>query len=167
MLKAVQSGRITTVTRDGKTLIDPLVADIQWAANTRERTVPAPEAPVVPPSEVEPSNALAPYDRSMAAAKRETHEANLAAMREAKEAGALVERERVARAATDAAAVARTALERLPGLALELAAMTDAAVVRARLTAAVHDVLTDLCDGLRGLAGAPGGGGAGVDDGRA
>jgi hypothetical protein len=88
-------------------------------------------------------------------------------MREAKEAGALLERGPVERGATDAAATARAAFERIPGLALELAAMTDAAQVRARLTAAVQEVLTDLADNLRALAGSGAAGGAVGDDGRA
>ena len=35
--KAVAEGRITPIERDGKRLIDPEVADIQWARNTRAR----------------------------------------------------------------------------------------------------------------------------------
>ncbi len=35
--KAIAKKRITAFERDGKKLIDPVVADIQWAANTRAR----------------------------------------------------------------------------------------------------------------------------------
>jgi hypothetical protein len=35
--KAIAEERITTIERDGKPRIDPAVADIQWAANTRPR----------------------------------------------------------------------------------------------------------------------------------
>ena len=42
--KAVAEGRISTIERDGKQLIDPAVADIQWAANTRARADSASKA---------------------------------------------------------------------------------------------------------------------------
>lgn len=35
--KAILAGRITPIERDGRRLIDPRVADIQWAENTRAR----------------------------------------------------------------------------------------------------------------------------------
>jgi hypothetical protein len=110
-----------------------------------------------------PSEALPPsgyiYDIGSARAKRETHEANLAEMREAKEAGNLVERERVSKAATDAAALLRQGLERIPGLSQELAAMTGPEPIRERLTVVIEQVLIDLVDNLRRLAnpGAPDG----------
>lgn len=44
--KAIAAQRITTVERDGKKLIDPAVADIQWKQNTRVRVRPnAPPPP--------------------------------------------------------------------------------------------------------------------------
>lgn len=168
--RAILSGRITAIERDGKLLLDPEVADIQWEKNTEAKFAPPRRPAVAPPAAALPAadDPAAPvtalYDRAAAAAKRETHEANLAAMREAKEAGALVDRERVQKAATDAGALLRTALERLPGLAVELAPMTDPAAIQARLSAAVADALADLADNLRRMAGSAAGEG---DDGSA
>jgi hypothetical protein len=59
VLKAIRTGRITTVERDGQTLIDPEVADIQWANNTRARgdsarkpgAVPGVDKPGQPPAD--------------------------------------------------------------------------------------------------------------------
>jgi hypothetical protein len=96
---------------------------------------------------------LSIYDVQAARAKREYHEANLAAMREAKEAGALVDRDRVVKLATDAGAAARASLERLPGLSLELAALSDPLAIQAMLAAKINEALADLIDNLRRMAG--------------
>lgn len=162
---AIGSGRITTVVKDGRELIDPEVADIQWERNTQtqkrngrtgqattaqtDMITPAPrqEQSTEPPTEQ-----TARYDVQEARAKRETHEANLAMMREQKEAGQLLERERVIKAAVDAGAQLRASLERLPTLSLELAAMQDPAQINLRLSQAVADALHDAADKLMTLA---------------
>lgn len=152
--RAIEAGRITIVVRDGKEMIDPEVADIQWERNTEAKYRPVSTSPAVVVEVATPGPNMEPaplYDRALAAAKREYHEAHLAQMREEERAGALVERAQVVRAATNAGAQLRTTLERLPGLSLELAAMTDPMLIRARLTAAVNEALTDLADNLRGL----------------
>ena len=163
VLRAIDSGRITTVEQNGQIMIDPEVADIQWAKNTQEKFVTSgptkdgaaistvPTAAVQVPREIDLPGG---YDRALATAKRETHEANLAQMREAKEAGALLERSRVIKAATDSGALVRTVLERLPNLADELFALGSAAAIRARLHGVVSEVLVDLADNLRLMAGA-------------
>jgi hypothetical protein len=99
------------------------------------------------------------YDIGAARAKRETHEANIAEMRELRESGNLVERAAVAKASVDAGAVLRQALERLPGLSQELAAMTGPEPIRERLSVVIAEILADLSDNLRRLAdpGAPDG----------
>jgi hypothetical protein len=161
---AISTGRITVVQKDGKELIDPDVADIQWARNTQthkrngrtgqaanhqtDLLPPAPDAEA-PETRAEPASR---YDVQEARAKRETHEANLAMMREQKEAGQLLERERVIKAAVDAGAQLRASLERLPTLSLELAAMTDPAQINLRLSQAVHDALHDAAEKLTLLA---------------
>lgn len=162
---AIGSGRITTVVKDGRELIDPEVADIQWERNTQtqkrngrtgqsastqtDMITPTPrvDSPTEPPTEP-----TARYDVQEARAKRETHEANLAMMREQKEAGQLLERERVIKAAVDAGAQLRASLERLPTLSLELAAMQDPAQINLRLSQAVADALHDAADKLMTLA---------------
>jgi len=187
--RAIDAGRITTVDQDGRRMIDPEVADIQWAKNTRAQFrplssykadpaqgdaslapahVPSAAAHPVPPEAIgyrgsAPAPAvssgeslpavLSIYDVQAARAKREYHEANLAAMREAKEAGALVDRDRVVKLATDAGAAARASLERLPGLSLELAALSDPLAIQALLAAKINEALADLIDNLRRMAG--------------
>lgn len=143
--KAVSSGRISVIPSAGKTLIDPRVADLQWQTRQTLRQGPI----VTPPMGDEPSGG---YDGPAARAKREFHEANLAAMREAKEAGRLVDRDRVVKLATDAGATCRAALERLPGLSLELAAMSDADAIRVVLVAKVEEILGDLVHDLSAMA---------------
>lgn len=161
---AISTGRITTVIKDGKELIDPEVADIQWERNTRTQKrngragQPANQPDMMTKAEAveEPSesrtDSTARYDVQEARAKRETHEANLAMMREQKEAGQLLERERVIKAAVDAGAQLRASLERLPTLSLELAAMQDPAQINLRLSQAVADALHDAADKLMTLA---------------
>lgn len=161
--KAVDTGRITIVERDGKPMLDPEVADIQWEKNTNanmRRTghaIPDFSQDSLAPGEGEaaavPAYVASLYDAQAARAKREYHEANLAAMREAKEAGSLVERAAVIKLATDAGATLRSSLERLPGLALELAAVTDANVIQAMLHTKIAEILSDAVDNLRRLAG--------------
>lgn len=155
---AIKSGRITTVEKDGRVWIDPEVADIQWAKNTQEKYSPkarkaGESASVVPVVDDPAAGPIPGYDRSLAAAKRETHEANLAQMRELREAGSLLERQKVEKGAADAGALVRQALERVPGLALELAAMSDAVAIRNLLSEKISEVLADLSDSLRRLAG--------------
>jgi phage terminase Nu1 subunit (DNA packaging protein) len=88
-----------------------------------------------------------------ARARREHHEANLAAMREQEKAGNLVEADRVKKAAVDAGALLRGALEQLPGkLGARLAAETDAAACRDLLRVEIDAALADLADGLAALA---------------
>lgn len=142
--KAVSSGRISGIPSAGKTLLDPKVADLQW--QTRQ---PPRQGAIVTPLGEESSGG---YDAQAARAKREYHEANLAAMREAKEAGRLVDRDRIVKLATDAGATCRAALERLPGLSPELAAVTDANVIRVILAAKVQEILGDLVHDLAKMA---------------
>lgn len=155
VLKAIRTGRITTVERDGQTWIDPDVADIQWAKNSRARLrhLPAdPGSPVLHVPQSAPEAQL--YDIQAARAKREHHEANLADLREQKAAGVLLERTRVEKGAADAAAQLRSALEQLPGkLGMQLAAESDPPAVRALLTSAVGEILENLADNLRRAAG--------------
>jgi phage terminase Nu1 subunit (DNA packaging protein) len=85
------------------------------------------------------------YDIAEARAKREHHEANIAAMKELQLAGALVEKDRVERSLTAIAAEVRSSFERLPDkLADVLAAETDAHQVHSLLVAEIDQVLEDL-----------------------
>ena len=156
VLKAIRTKRITTVERDGETLIDPEVADIQWAKNSRARLPhrPPEQAPTTATAPLSPPEAQL-YDIQAARAKREHHEANLADLRERKAAGSLLERSKVEKAILDAAARLRSSLEQIPSkLAPQLAAETDQTAVRALLGGALAESLANLADGLRELAGA-------------
>lgn len=146
--RAVQDGRISILMEEGKQLIDPVVADIQWANNTRSRAPAGDSQPPAPPQNLAAAVSAA-YDGAASRAKRDFHEANLAAMREAKEAGALVDRAGVVQAGTDAGAAARAALERIPGLALQLAALSDPLAIERLLRIKVNESLSDLIDNLR------------------
>jgi hypothetical protein len=89
--KAIEADRITTIERDGKRLIDPAVADIQWAKNTRAR---ADSAPPPPPSEpavgVLPPSPAEEGEYSVNRARRERYEADLAQMKLLEQQGDLV-----------------------------------------------------------------------------
>ena len=92
------------------------------------------------------------YDRQSARAKRETHEANLAEMKERQALGELVEASRVTRAVTTWAAMARAAFEKMPDkLAERVAAEVDAQQCHALMTAEIDMVLADLAAGARSL----------------
>lgn len=150
--QAVVSGRISLI--DGK--IDPEVADIQWAKNTRtpkasfarpktpriEQTVSLDQEPGSLPDSAIPQTV---YDLQLARAKREHHEANIAEMRERQKAGELVELQQVHLAYTTLAAQLRAALERIPDkLAPRLAAEGDEHTVHALLLAELDAALMDM-----------------------
>jgi hypothetical protein len=79
---------------------------------------------------------------------RESYEAELSKLRLMKQRGELVEIDRIVKAATDAGAILRASMDRIPGLALGLAAMSDHAQIRARLHASVNDAMTDFTENL-------------------
>lgn len=137
---AVRQGRITLI--GGK--VDPVAADAQWNANTRN--------PKVPPIITSPANSVPDtvipqsfYDLQLARAKREYHEANIAEMRERQRAGELVELRDVQLAYTTLAAQLRAALERIPDkLAPRLAAESSANAVHALLVTELDQCLIDM-----------------------
>jgi phage terminase Nu1 subunit (DNA packaging protein) len=135
---AVKSGRICLI--DGK--IDPEVANIQWLKNTRTPKLAAPSTP-----DPVPDTAITQtlYDLQLARAKRETHEANLAEMKERQRAGELVELAQVHLAYTTLAAQLRAALERIPDkLSSRLAAESDEHTVHTLLLAELDQALLDM-----------------------
>lgn len=147
--QAVKEGRISLI--DGK--IDPEVADIQWAKNTRSPKPPLPDSH--PSTDPLPDSAIPQtvYDLHLARAKRETHEANIAEMKERQKAGELVELQAVEKASADIFAQARNALERIPDkLAERLAAESDPFACRELLTTEIEQTLTDLATALNAMA---------------
>jgi phage terminase Nu1 subunit (DNA packaging protein) len=92
------------------------------------------------------------FDLQRARAKRETHEANLAELRERQALGELVEADRVKRAVSSLAAMVRSAFERIPDkLADRLAAQADAQQCHVLLTTEIDLVLADLSAGASNL----------------
>lgn len=90
------------------------------------------------------------YDLQESRAKREHHEANLAALKERQVLGELVEAARVKRAVTSWAAMARAAFEKIPDKVAErVAAESDAQQCHALLCAEIDMVLADLANGAR------------------
>lgn len=142
--KAVQTGRITLI--NGK--IDPEVADIQWAKNTnasQQRNQFAQSSLVVVPGDdpVDPIAGI--FNLATARAKREHFDAELSEMRARKESGELVAANEITAAITAAAAMIRSALERMPDkLADRLAAETSALTIHALMQTEIDQVLDDM-----------------------
>jgi phage terminase Nu1 subunit (DNA packaging protein) len=131
----VTKGRISQMKAAGMPVSSVQAAKDWKAANVRARFDVAAHEAV----------AAVTYDIAEARAKREHHEANIAAMREAQLAGALVERDRVESVLTAVAAQVRANFERLPDKLAELvAAETDPHRCHALLTAEIDLVLEDL-----------------------
>jgi hypothetical protein len=156
--KAIKSGRITTVDRDGQKMIDPDVADIQWEKNTRKRfqdaAVVVEQQQVGPDDDAQdaPSGAMV-YDMALARAKREHHEANISEMKEREKAGTLIDRARTRKGAIDIASELRLALEQLPSkLSGRLAAESEASVVREVLADEIRGALAEAVARLRRLS---------------
>lgn len=144
--KAVAEGRISLI--DGK--VDPAVADIQWARNTRARAdsgravaaagqgegqAPASvaDAPVAPET-----GAAAPAQQGAyadARARRETADAETAEINLAKLRGQLVARDRAERGAFDAFRALRDAIMAAPQRAApKVIGMTDARDIEGAMT---------------------------------
>jgi hypothetical protein len=150
VLKALKAGRISLI--DGK--IDPVAADAQWRANTRNPKAsfaqPAPFVEIAPrPSSdyqlADSATSLTIYDLQLSRAKREHHEANIAEMRERQKAGDLVELAQVRLTYTTLAAQFRAALERIPDkLAPRLAAELDPNTVHVLIQAELDQALLDM-----------------------
>jgi hypothetical protein len=133
----VTRGRVSQMKAKGMP-VHSIEAAREWRdANVQRRVVIAGERP----TEITAMT----YDIAEARAKREHHEANIAAMREAQLAGALVSRDRVESAVTALAAQARSGFERLPDkLSDVLAAEGDAHRIHGLLIAEIDQVLADL-----------------------
>lgn len=143
IFEAVKAGRIALV--NGK--VDEEVADITLQQTTAQPKAtyngiltPAMSTPL--PDTAIPQTV---YDLQLARAKRETHEANIAEMRERQKAGELVELAQVHLAYTTLAAQLRSALERIPDkLAPRLTAETDEYTVHTLLLAELDQALMDM-----------------------
>lgn len=127
--KAVKAGRISLI--EGK--IDPAVADIQWAHNTRPRAdrkltaAPAAEVPPVAPVIVaNPVSSDEGDDYWVSRAKRERAEAAIAEMKRAELEGKLIRTDVIRQAWARKISAARDALLQIPHrMAPVLAAEAD------------------------------------------
>jgi phage terminase Nu1 subunit (DNA packaging protein) len=142
-ISALKSAGRLALTPDGKIDADQSDRNLAQTASRGRGGIPAMDATDDP--EVR--------QRILAArAKREHHEANLAALRERKESGELVALDRVQKAAIDAGALIRSALEQLPGkLGASLAAESDPTACRALLRVEIDAALADLIAHLAAL----------------
>lgn len=135
--RAIKAGRITLI--DGK--IDPTVADVQWAANSRVRSGSRPsnwrtQSGPTAPADGEPS-----YLASRA--RREASEADLAELRLLEHRRELVRLKDISRALSGHAVRIRDAFLNLPArLSQQLAAESDERAVHALLDAEIRAVLT-------------------------
>lgn len=148
--QAVAAGRVNLI--DGK--IDPAVADIQWATNTRnpkaqfaQKKLSTIDSPTPTTEQPDPVDLPSPsgYDLQLARAKREYHEANIAEMRERQKSGELVELHQVTLAYTALAAQLRAGLERIPDkLSSRLAAESDPHAIHILLTQELDQAIEDM-----------------------
>ncbi len=137
--KAIAEGRITAIERDGRKWIDPEVADIQWAKNTRARA-DSTKAAAAPPAESPAGDDLT-YQSSRA--RREAAEAQLAELSLAKELGKVIERDRsVSMALTAFRSLRDGGMVLGRKLATRLAPMTDAREIQLAIDAAQRELFT-------------------------
>lgn len=154
--KAIEKGRITTILgENGRKLIDPEVADIQWAKNTdplQSQRANAPKGDRGPGvgggsgsgggiGEGGDSGS----DYWAARTLREQSEAAMADMKRRQMEGDLVERRRVEEASMRIGRMLRDAVLGVPTkLAPEVSHLTDSWEIEQRLSAALRQVLDDV-----------------------
>ena len=143
---AIRDSRITLI--EGK--IDPTVADIQWAANTRARvrnagSDPAPIAPASAAGPIVAGDAEPRISYEEARRRRELAEASIAEMKQAELAGDLIRTDAVRAAWVGKITSTRDALLQIPArLAPQLAAESDLVAVTGLLELEIRQVLSDL-----------------------
>ena len=140
--RAVADGRITLI--DGK--IDPVVADIQWEQNTRAL---ARSGTKTPASTEMTTNAIPPTqgveNYGYWKGRRERAEAIRAEQSQELEAGNLVYKDQMQRAAKNAARMMRDQLLSVPSrLAAELASINDATVIEQKVRAELRAALSGM-----------------------
>ena len=155
--KAIRAGRISLI--DGK--IDPAVADIQWAANSRARaparkavdlvavstSSPSPGDAAPPDAAVSPPADGNPNDYWDARSRRETAEAAIAEMKEAEMRGTLIRADSVRTSWANKISTARDALLQIPHrLAPVLAAETEIERVAELIEAELRQALLQLSE---------------------
>lgn len=155
--KLAKQGRLV-LTENGQVLVAESIARIKQTADPAAQHVAERHAlnkgqstQTTAPIEYKPAEhkntGITADDFHIARARRETHEANMAELKEQKIRGELVEALAVKRAITGNAVATRQALERLPDrLSTMLAAETDPAKIHALLTQELDEVCSNIAD---------------------
>lgn len=151
--KLAKQGRLV-LTENGQVLVAESIARIKQTADPAAQHVAERHAlnkGYQPAAAIEYKPAehktITADDFHIARARRETHEANMAELKEQKIRGELVEALAVKRAITGNAVATRQALERLPDrLSTMLAAETDPAKIHALLTQELDEVCSNIAD---------------------
>lgn len=144
--KAVAEGRITLI--DGK--IDPTVADIQWAANTRARvrnagSDPAPIAPQPAAGPIIANDADPRVSYEEARRRRELAEASIAEMKQAELAGDLIRIDAVRHALSSKVSAMRDSFLQIPSrLSPQLAATNDSIEIARLLEGEIRQALEQI-----------------------
>jgi phage terminase Nu1 subunit (DNA packaging protein) len=136
---------------DAKTVASIMAAPQESETATAAAVSPAPTfaPPAAEPPAIDPNDATSYH---VARTLREAAEARMAQLRLRVMAGELVEAERVRRAITTLAAMARSGFERVPDkLAERLAVLTDAHECHALIATEIDQVLADLAAGAATL----------------
>lgn len=138
--KAIKSGRISHVVVDGKKMVDPAKADIEWIANANPNQVqgyqnsmkkkltatPSPKIEVLPPSESEEEESKAQAEQRKNRSIKELYQAKLAKLEYEEKAGTLVGAKAVQEQAFQQARILRDAILNVPAkCSHKLAAITD------------------------------------------
>ncbi len=166
--KAVKAGRITLI--GGR--IDPVIADLQWEANTRKAigrggaattsaSIRLRAHPESPPAYAQaddeahgddPPAAGGHFDYELSRAKREHHEAILAEAKAMERLGQLAEVSKVRAAMADIGRVVSDHLERLPDrVSAQITPGMSPADIHARIDAELNNLRADLLAAVREL----------------
>lgn len=146
VLAAIKTGRlVNSLSKDerGRLRIDPVLADVEWAANTQGGKKPAPQ-PWASGADL-PIDAA---DYNASRAKKESYLAELARLEYEEKNGTLVQAEAIRKEAFGIARQVRDGLINIPDrVAAELAAMTDQFEIHKRLTDEIRRALETVLGG--------------------
>lgn len=160
--KAIDEGRISSIVADGRKRIDPAVADIQWAQNTRARADSKRSGAAdgveggLPPSEAQAS-APGPAGTGEPGyadfrARRERAEAEMAERTNLREAGLVLDRKSTERGVFDVMRSFRDAVQTIgPRAAPRCIGLGDARQIEHVITEEIRRALTGFEERLQGL----------------
>ena len=150
--KAIKRGRLSRclVAKGKRQLIDPLIADEEWRANTDP--TPRGGKPLAPQSEpAEPRDPEQVEDYHLARARRESAQADLAELERDEKEATLVDSDLQRRDGFQCGRIVRDAILNVPDrITAQLAATSDAHEIHAILTEELVDALRSLADEERG-----------------